>query len=66
MALTDTKVKNAKAGHKITRLYDEKGLYLEISPKGGKWWRFKYRFNRNTTYTSWRGAVKKSSWNQLF
>lgn len=45
MALTDTKVKNAKAGHKITRLYDEKGLYLEISPKGGKWWRFKYRFN---------------------
>ena len=45
MALTDTKVKNAKAGHTTTRLYDEKGLYLEVSPKGGKWWRFKYRFN---------------------
>ena len=45
MALTDTKVKNTKAGHKTARLYDEKGLYLEISPKGGKWWRFKYRFN---------------------
>lgn len=27
------------------RLYDERGLYLEISPKGGMWWRFKYRFN---------------------
>ncbi len=23
---------------------DEKGLYLEVSPGGGKWWRFKYRF----------------------
>jgi len=45
MALTDTKLKNAKAGSKTTRLYDEKGLYLEISPRGGKWWRFKYRFN---------------------
>ena len=20
------------------------GLYLELSPSGGKWWRFKYRF----------------------
>ena len=38
-------MKNAKAGHKTTRLYDEKGLYLEISPKGGKWWGFNYRFN---------------------
>ena len=26
------------------RLYDERGLYLEISPSGGKWWRLKYRF----------------------
>jgi len=45
MALTDTKVKNAKPGPKTIRLFDEKGLYLEVSPSGGKWWRFKYRFN---------------------
>jgi len=45
MALTDTQIKNAKPGPKTTRLFDEKGLYLEISPTGGKWWRFKYRFN---------------------
>jgi hypothetical protein len=25
------------------RLSDGRGLYLEISPTGGKWWRFKYR-----------------------
>jgi hypothetical protein len=23
---------------------DTKGLYLLVSPAGGKWWRFKYRF----------------------
>ena len=23
---------------------DERGLYLEVSPTGGKWWRLKYRF----------------------
>jgi integrase len=23
---------------------DERGLSLEVSPKGGKWWRFRYRF----------------------
>jgi integrase len=25
------------------KLYDTGGLYLIISPKGGRWWRFKYR-----------------------
>jgi integrase len=44
MTLTDTKIRNAKAGEKPIRLFDERGLYLEIAPAGGKWWRFKYRF----------------------
>ena len=25
-------------------MFDERGLYLEVAPSGGKWWRFKYRF----------------------
>ena len=25
--------------------FDGRGLYLEISPTGGKWWRLKYRFD---------------------
>lgn len=50
MALTETKVKNARPGPKTTRLFDEKGLYLEISPSGNKWWRFKYRINSNHWY----------------
>jgi hypothetical protein len=45
MPLTDTAVRNAKPGPKITRLFDERGLYLELSPAGGKWWRLKYRID---------------------
>jgi len=38
--LTDTQIRNAKPAEKPLRLYDESGLYLEVSSKGGKWWRF--------------------------
>jgi integrase len=44
MALTQIKINNAKAQDKTYRLYDEKGLYLEVTPPGGKLWRLKYRF----------------------
>lgn len=46
MPLTDVKIKQAKPREKPYRLSDERGLYLEISPGGGKWWRFKYRFDK--------------------
>jgi hypothetical protein len=42
--LTATAVKNAKPQSKPKRLFDGGGLYLEVAPSGGKWWRFKYRF----------------------
>jgi hypothetical protein len=45
MSLTDVVVRNAKAQAKTTKLFDERGLYLEISPSGGKWWRLKYRIH---------------------
>ena len=45
VGLTNLAVKNAKSNGKTQRLFDGRGLYLEISPKGGKWWRFKYRFS---------------------
>lgn len=44
MALTDTAIRKAKPTDKTQRLFDGGGLYLEISPAGGKWWRWKYRF----------------------
>jgi integrase len=33
-----------KPGDKPIRKFDGGGLYLEIVPSGGKWWRLKYRF----------------------
>lgn len=44
MPLSDTTIKNAKPGAKPVKLSDEKGLFLLVSPAGGKWWRLKYRF----------------------
>lgn len=44
MPLTDTAIRAAKPGSKPIKLSDEKGLYLEVAPSGGKWWRIKYRF----------------------
>ncbi len=43
MSLTDTAIRKAKPTDKTQRLFDGGGMYLEISPAGGKWWRFKYR-----------------------
>ena len=43
MALTDTAIKNAKPGAKPAKLADEKGMFLLVTPAGGKWWRLKYR-----------------------
>jgi len=42
--LTVIKVKNAKPREKSYKLFDGGGLYLEVRPNGGKWWRLKYRF----------------------
>ena len=44
MSLTDTKLRNLKATERPKRVFDGDGLYIELRPNGGKWWRFKYRF----------------------
>ena len=44
MPLTDTAIKNAKPGKKQIKLFDDGGLFLLVTPKGGKLWRLKYRF----------------------
>lgn len=43
MALTDVAIRKATPTGKVQRHSDSGGLYLEVSPAGGKWWRFKYR-----------------------
>jgi integrase len=44
MPLTDVAIRKAKPSDKTQRLFDGGGMYLEIAPSGGKWWRLKYRF----------------------
>jgi len=45
MALTDTAIRNAKPGTKPAKFFDSGGLFLLVTPSGGKWWRLKYRFH---------------------
>ena len=42
--LTATAIRNAKPGDKVRRLFDGGGLYLEVTPAGGRYWRLKYSY----------------------
>ena len=44
MALTNTQINQAKPEIKVRKLFDGGGLFLQVTPAGGKWWRLKYRF----------------------
>lgn len=44
MALTEVAVRNAKPGEKPYKLTDGGGLFLSVTPSGGKLWRLKFRF----------------------
>ncbi len=46
MALSDTAIRNLKVPSKPTKISDDRGLFLLLTPSGGKLWRFKYRFDR--------------------
>lgn len=45
MPLTVNQIKALQPESKPKRYADEHGLYLEVSPKGSKLWRLKYRFD---------------------
>jgi hypothetical protein len=44
MSLTKPTILNVKPSRKTVKLFDERGLYLEVSPSGGRWWLLKYRY----------------------
>ena len=46
MPLTDTEIKKAKSRNKPFSMTDGAGLYLWVTPAGGKLWRWSYRFDR--------------------
>lgn len=45
MSLSDVKIRNSKPMEKQIKLFDGGGLFLLITPRGGKLWRMKYRFD---------------------
>ncbi len=55
MKLTDKKIKNAKPKEKPYKLFDGKGLYLEVMPSGSKIFHYKYRYLGKETRISLGG-----------
>lgn len=45
MALTDSAIRNAKPSDSPYKLFDGGGLHLQVTPKGSKLWRLKYRYD---------------------
>ena len=43
---TDAAIQDAQPRAKPYKIYDSRGLILEVMPTGAKYWRLKYRFNR--------------------
>jgi integrase len=44
MALSDSTIRAAKAGSKPYKLFDDGGLFVLVTPAGGRLWRLKYRY----------------------
>jgi len=44
MSLSDTQLRNMTSTGKVKKVSDGGGLYLHLSPAGGKLWRMAYRF----------------------
>ncbi len=44
--LSDTIIRAVKPRDRPYKLSDELGLFLLVTPRGGRWWRFKFRFDR--------------------
>jgi hypothetical protein len=44
--LSDARVRAAKPSGRPYKLYDDRGLFLFVTPTGGRLWRLKYRLNK--------------------
>lgn len=58
--LTQLQISNAKAQDKEYKLSDGGGLYLLVTPAGGKLWRLKYRFGGKEKLLSFGSFPQKS------
>ena len=46
MPLTETRLRALKPKDKPYKVADDRGLYVEVTPSGGKLWRFRYRIGK--------------------
>ena len=46
MPLTETRLRALKSKNKPYKVADERGPYVEVTPSGGKLWRFRYRIGK--------------------
>lgn len=53
MKLNARQIETAKPKDKTYKIADGGGLYLEISPKGSKYWRMKYRRPSDKNKIGW-------------
>ena len=67
MPLTETRLRALKPKDKPYKVADDRGLYIEVSPAGGKLWRFRYRIGPVEkklsigAYSEHKGGVAGSS-----
>ena len=54
MKLNDAKLRTIK---ELGKHFDGGGLYLEITPAGGRYWRLKYRFGGKEKRLCWARKV---------
>jgi len=59
MALTDTAIKALKPKTKPYKLFDGGGLFLLVTPRGGKWWRLEYRLKASWSEFDFDNALWK-------
>ena len=58
MALTDIPIKKAKTKEKPYRLSDGGGLYLSLTPAGGKLWRWGYVYEGKEKLMSFGATLR--------
>jgi hypothetical protein len=59
MALTDTEIKKAKPQSKPYKLSDGAGLYIWVTPSGGRKWRAWYTASTYTTSSAAEAALAR-------
>jgi hypothetical protein len=56
LSLSEAKILSAKSRERAYKLYDERGLFLLVTPSGGRLWRLRYRIGNLDKLISLSGS----------